>query len=47
MGLTDLDHVSGIEHASDLQLMFDRPLACRAELAGQHGFFLCGQFHSR
>jgi hypothetical protein len=22
-------------------------LACRAQLAGQHGFFLSGQFHSR
>ena len=37
--------VARAEIATDLDLMFDRPLCRRAELAGLQRFFLVGQFH--
>ena len=36
------NHVVGIEHAADLQLVLDRPLSRGAHLAGEHRFFFSG-----
>ena len=43
--LADRNEIAGAEILSDLDLMLDRPLRRRAELAGPHRVFLVGQLH--
>ena len=45
VGLAHLDHVGGVEHAPDLELVLDGPAARRAQLARQHGLGACGELH--
>ena len=45
VGLRDRDEILGAEIVADLDLMLDRPLPQRAELAGAHRLFFGGQPH--
>jgi hypothetical protein len=40
MRLADRHHIVSVEHAADLHLMLDRPLAGRTAFSGQHCLFL-------